>query len=210
MPPHRLIAVFDMIMEGAVAISGGKVESQAPEFDRVVELHQRKIYFLALDLTGNHHDAEDLAQEVFLKAYKGLKRFRGEAGLGTWLYRIALNTHIDRGRRKSVAIMKRQRSWDDEENPLPPLPDRNPERNPERSAEAGVIQRHIDQALNRLSPQQRTIFVLRHYQDLKLREIASLLSISEGTVKTTLFRAIRRLQQELSAYRPELGLESAS
>ncbi|MEE8587626.1 MAG: RNA polymerase sigma factor, partial [Acidobacteriota bacterium] len=65
-------------------------------------------------------------------------------------------------------------------------------------------------ALNCLSPRQRTIFVLRHYQDLKLREIASVLSISEGTVKTTLFRAIRRLQQKLAVYRPELGLESAS
>ena len=199
-----------MIMESALAISGGKVESQLPDFDRIVQLHQRKIYFLALDLTGNHHDAEDLAQEVFFKAYKGLKRFRGEAGLSTWLHRITVNTNIDRQRKRSEAVMKRQRSWDDEENPLPPLPDLNPDRNPEKSAEAGTIQRHIDQALNCLSPRQRTIFVLRHYQDLKLREIASVLSISEGTVKTTLFRAIRRLQQKLAVYRPELGLESTS
>ncbi len=199
-----------MIMESALAISGGKVESQSPDFDRVVQLHQRKIYFLALDLTGNHHDAEDLAQEVFFKAYKSLTRFRGEAGLGTWLYRITVNTNIDRQRKRSEAAMKRQRSWDDEDNPLPPLPDPNPDRNPEKSAEAGTIQRHIDQALNCLSPRQRTVFVLRHYQDLKLREIAALLSISEGTVKTTLFRAIRRLQQELAVYRPELGLEATS
>ncbi|MEE8583753.1 MAG: sigma-70 family RNA polymerase sigma factor, partial [Acidobacteriota bacterium] len=126
-------------MESALATSGGTVGRQSPDFDRVVQLHQRKIYFLALDLTGNHHDAEDLAQEVFFKAYKGLKRFRGEAGLSTWLHRITVNTNIDRQRKRSEAVMKRQRSWDDEENPLPPLPDLNPDRNPEKSAEAATI-----------------------------------------------------------------------
>lgn len=184
------------------------MESQAPDFDRVVQLHQRKIYFLSLDLTGNHHDAEDLAQEVFLKAYKGLKRFRGEAELGTWLYRITVNTHIDKMRKKSEAAMRNYDSWDDEQSVLhfKPPADSSLRGNPERKLRSAGIQEDIAQALKRLSPRQHSVFVLRHYQHLKLREIADVLSCSEGTVKTTLFRAIRRLRDELAAYRPELGM----
>jgi RNA polymerase sigma-70 factor (ECF subfamily) len=199
-----------MPAESVAPVVEGRAEGQALDFGEIVRLHQRRIFFLALDLTGNHHDAEDLAQEAFLKAYQGLKRFRGDAALGTWLYRITVNTYIDRCRTRSEAMAQTQRSWDDDQDSIPAPPDDNPMRNPERRTESMAIQRHIDLALERLSPQQRAIFVLRHYQELKLREIASVLDLSEGTVKKTLFRAVRRLQHELSCYRPELGLEERS
>ena len=76
--------------------------------------------------------------------------------------------------------------------------------------ESATIQRHIEQALQVLSPRERAVFVLRHYQQLKLREIASVLEVSEGTVKSVLFRALRRLRKALSFYRPELGLKEPS
>ncbi len=192
----------------ATAFLGETLQSESQDFAQIVELHKRKVYFLALDLTGNHHDAEDLAQESFMKAYRAIGRFRGDAEVSTWLYRITVNTHVDRLRLKSEAAMRNHESWDSEEAHLPVPPDARPEANPERKAASAVIQEHIERALGRLSPQQQTIFVLRHYQHLKIREIARLLQRSEGTVKTTLFRAIKRLQEELAFYRSELGLEN--
>lgn len=79
--------------------------------------------------------------------------------------------------------------------------------NPERSAESSVTQRHIEKALNNLSPRERSVFVLRHYNDMPLKEIAETLRISEGAVKSMLFRALKRLQKELAFYRQDLGME---
>ena len=198
-----------MVGEGST-LTGEKVEDGLLDFDRVIDLHQRRIYRLALDLTGNHHDAEDLAQQTFLKAYQGLNGFRGESRLGSWLHRIAVNTHIDCQRGLSEAARRTQRSWDDEDDFVSSAAERRPAGNPEKRAEAATIQRHIARALHGLSPRERAVFVLRHYQQLKLREIASVLDVSEGTVKSLLFRAIRRLREELSFYRPELGLKETS
>lgn len=194
-------------MEIVATTAGEELERQAPDFGRMVELHKRKLYRLALNLTGNHHDAEDLLQDAFLRAYKGLKRFRGEAQFGTWLYRITVNTHIDRQRSKLGMAMKRE---DNIEETFPVARTHRPTDDPEAQARSSRIQEHIQTALRRLSPQQRTVFVLRHYQELKLSEIAEVLGRSEGTVKTTLFRALQRLQQELAFYRPELGMKEIS
>lgn len=198
-----------MVGEGS-RVTGEKVEDGLLDFDRVIDLHQRRIYRLALDLTGNHHDAEDLAQQTFLKAYQGLNGFRGESRLGSWLHRIAVNTHIDCQRGLSEAARRTQQSWDDEDAFVSSAAERRPAGNPKKRAEAATIQRHIARALHGLSPRERAVFVLRHYQQLKLREIASVLDVSEGTVKSLLFRAIRRLREELSFYRPELGLKETS
>ncbi len=179
------------------------------DFDHAVDLHQRRIYRLGLGLTGNHHDAEDLTQQTFLKAYQSMNGFRGDANLGSWLHRIAVNTYIDRQRGAANAARRNQKSLDHDDHVSAPV-DRDPVRNPEKWAESTAIQRHIFRALRRLSSQERTVFVLRHYQQLKLREIASVLDMPVGTVKAALFRAVRRLREELSFYRPELGLKETS
>jgi RNA polymerase sigma-70 factor (ECF subfamily) len=186
------------------------VEDEPLDFDRVVDRHQRSIFRLALGLTGNHHDAEDLAQQTFLKAYQSLNGFRGEASLGSWLHRIAVNTHIDRQRGHSEAVRRTQRSLDDRDHEVSSAARLHAVDNPETRTESATIQRHIEQALQVLSPRERAVFVLRHYQQLKLREIASVLDVSEGTVKSVLFRALRRLRKALSFYRPELGLKEPS
>ena len=77
-------------------------------FREVVTLHQRDLYKWAFRLTGNHHDAEDLSQEVFIKVHAGLSKFRGEAGMKTWIYRIAVNTYLNKRRKKSLSFMKLQ------------------------------------------------------------------------------------------------------
>lgn len=176
-------------------------------FRELVERYKKKIYYLSLDLTGNHHDAEDLSQEVFIKAYRSLKNFRGDAKFNSWLYRITVNTCISQKRKKSVSAMTLQDDFEGESSSQN-FSQGGATHNPERLAEAGFMQQHIENALQQLTPRERSIFVLRHYNDLPLKEIAHILKISEGTVKSMLFRAIQRLQKELAFYREDFGLES--
>lgn len=173
--------------------------SQPLTFRALVQTHQQTVYYLALDLTGNHHDAEDLSQEVFIKAHRAMDRFRGDASYKTWLYRIAVNTYLNKKRKKALAFMK---LWGDVGEPELS----HPSHRPDEHAEASTIQRHIDQALEKLSPRERSAFVLRFYQDLPVREVAETLEVAEGTVKSLLYRATQKLQKELAFYRQELGL----
>lgn len=163
-------------------------------FQELVEKYKQKVYYMALDMTGNHHDAEDLSQEVFMKVYTSIKDFRGDAKLSSWMYRIAMNTCIDKTRRKRLKLVE----LDDKmhEKPAAGAP-------PDTAIEARSTQMQIDQALQKLPPRQRSIFVMRHYNELMLREIAEALGISEGTVKAQLFRAIKRLQKELKMLHPD-------
>jgi RNA polymerase sigma-70 factor (ECF subfamily) len=172
-------------------------------FRELIELYRKKIYYLSLDLTGNHHDAEDLSQEVFIKAYRSLKNFRGDAKFNSWLYRITVNTCISQRRKKSLAAMTLQEDFESESTPQF-FSESESSHNPERHAEASMMQQHINSALQQLTPRERSVFVLRHYNDLPLKEIAQILKITEGTVKSMLFRAIQRLQKELAFYRNEI------
>jgi RNA polymerase sigma-70 factor (ECF subfamily) len=162
-------------------------------FQELVEKYKQKVFYMALDMTGNHHDAEDLSQEVFMKVYTAIKDFRGEAKLSSWLYRIAMNTCIDKTRRKHLKLVDIDEKVYEQATPG---------KNPEQVLQDRSTQDQIEQALQKLPPRQRAIFVMRHYNELMLREIAETLGISEGTVKAQLFRAIQRLQKELGALRP--------
>lgn len=179
-------------------------------FRELVERHKKNVYYLALDLTGNHYDAEDLSQDVFIKAFQSIHTFRSEGKMSSWLYRITVNTNINQYRRKSFKARKLQESYDELSDSQNRYVDMNRVKNPEESAEAGIIQKHIDQALDRLTPKERSIFVLRHYNDLSLKEIAQIHKVKEGTIKSMLFRSIRKLQKELSFYRKELALENSN
>ena len=175
-------------------------------FRELVERSKIGTYRMAYDLTGNRHDAEDLSQEVYIRAYRSLPGFRGGSKWSTWLYRIMMNAFTDKWRRDSKMKVDSHETLDRIDSAIERMhPHRSQE--PHEAAEAGVIQEHIDRALRSLSPRERAVFVLRHYHDLKLREIAEVLQIADGSVKTYLFRAIRQLQKELSFYRPDLGLE---
>lgn len=172
-------------------------------FRELVERYQKTVYFLALDLCGRRQDAEDLSQEVFLKAYRFLPNFRGEARLSSWLYRITMNCFMDTRRKKQLPTLSLHSDAPGENHPPEPsLPD--PAADPSASARSDELQRHIRRALDRLSPRERSVFVLRHYQELPLKEIGEMLEIAEGTVKALLFRAIKRLQKELAIYRAEV------
>ena len=181
-------------------------------FKEFVEKYQQPLFRLAMDLTGEWDEAEDLSQEVFIKAYHALPGFRGTAKVISWLYRIMMNTYIDSYRRKASrnewGVTKRGDR--EQTSVLDTLATSDPHHNPVRQTTSRQIQEDINQALKALAPQQRSVFILRHYHDLSQKEIARIMGLSVGTVKSQLFRAIRRLQSELSFYRPELGLRGES
>lgn len=174
-------------------------------FREVVLNHQRDVYRWAFRLTGNHHDAEDLSQEVFIKVHAKMDTFRGEAGMKTWIYRIAVNTYLNKRRKKALAFMKLQ---DNFEHSLPAngmLDGRfhtGPE-STEAAAEAATLKGHVDQALQHLSKKEHLAFVLRHYNELSVKEVASAMEVAEGTVKSLLYRAMQKLRKHLQFIAPQ-------
>ncbi len=176
-------------------------------FREMVSQYQRDVYALAYDLCGNHHDAEDLSQEVFIKAFRAIGSFRADAKLSSWLYRIAMNAHIDTRRRKPVQLVSIEAHDESSERPasdqIAALA--AADARPDRTAGNARFQADVERALDALSTQERSVFVLRHYHDMKIGEISSSLSIAEGTVKSLLFRSMRKLRDRLSQYRDEVG-----
>lgn len=177
-------------------------------FRELVEYHKQNIYYLAFDLTGNHHDAEDLAQDVFVQMFRSLESYRGDGKLSSWLYRIAVNLSINKNRKKALSAMQLKDDFSRESNDGASFEGGRIQQNPEKSTDSKLAQSHIHRALQKLSERERAVFVLRHYKDLPLKEIAGTLKIADGTVKGLLFRAIRKLQRELAFYRQDLGLEA--
>ena len=144
-----------------------------------------------------------------MKVYRALKTFRRDAKISSWLHQITINASIDSLRRKSVRPAKPIGEFDqsiDQENPLA---SGSHNLDPVQSTESAQIQNHISQALKKVTPRERAIFVMCHYNGLKLSEVAEILNISIGTVKSLLFRAIRKLRKELSPYMSNASMEAA-
>jgi RNA polymerase sigma-70 factor (ECF subfamily) len=166
----------------------------ASAFQRLVEQHRSMVYRMAYQFAGNHYDAEDIAQEVFIKVYRSLDRFRRDSQLSSWLYRIVMNACIDHRRRQ--ASVGTRLGGGNVEDPLLDTPEDAP--GPEARAYAGELGQVLESEIGRLPAGQRVVFVMRHYQGLKLSEIAGALGLAEGTVKRQLHAAVHRLRQSLS------------
>ena len=173
-------------------------------FRELVETHKQRVFALAHDLTGNVQDAEDLSQEAFIKVYRSIGGFRGESKLSSWIYRIVVNLALNRRRKKAVSEMELRESFDGDDRHAPHFAEDDGD--PERATQAAFIRRDLRRALDKLPQQQRTIFVLRHDHDLPLQQISAVLKISEGTVKSQLFRALRKMQEHLAFYKADLGM----
>ncbi len=205
---------MELVMNTDIYLVKRAGSGEAAAFHQIVEQNKKKIFYLAYDLTGSIEDAEDLSQEVFLKAYRAIKTFKGDASLGSWLYRITLNAFLDRKRKLSFKMEKQQQPLEERvasESLLDgsnPGPGPNPgafdtaasHETPEKYAQNIQIQVHIDAALEKLTPRERAVFVMRHYREMPGKQVATLLRISEGTVKSLLFRAVKKLQVLLSDY----------
>lgn len=164
-------------------------------FQALVERHRSMVYRIAYQFAGNHHDAEDIAQEVFIKVYRSLDRFRQDAQLTSWMYRIAMNACIDYRRRHSPAASAP--FSEEAEQKMLNTPEESP--GPEDTTYAGQLGDVLEAQVSRLPPGQRIVFVMRHHQGLKLGEIAEALGLAEGTVKRQLHAAVHRLRHALRA-----------
>jgi RNA polymerase sigma-70 factor (ECF subfamily) len=189
------------------AIIEGMARGEERAFREFVERYKKKVFYLALDMAGNPVDAEDISQEVFLKVYRSFSTFRRGAKLGSWLYRVTYNAAIDHLRRKSAApepiadevLESRSREGGGLHQ--------SGANDPVATAQERELQARIARALEKVSPQEKAVFLLRHNEDLMLKDIAETLGLSTGSVKSYLFRAVRKLQKELREPAAVPGLE---
>ncbi|MEO7192472.1 MAG: RNA polymerase sigma factor [Vicinamibacterales bacterium] len=160
-------------------------------FRLLVERHSRSIYRIAFRITGRHEDAEDMVQETFVRAYRQLDRFEARSNFGTWLYRIGFNCAID------YARSRRNR-----ETPSDPLTiDQRAADSGQPSTDdmvyAGQIHARVEQALGRLTEQERTAFVMRHYHECPIDEISEALGVKTNAAKHAVFRAVKKMRVAL-------------
>jgi RNA polymerase sigma-70 factor (ECF subfamily) len=174
----------------------GRGDRQA--FKEIVRLHQQKVFLLAYSILKNREDALDVVQETFMRLYQKLDAYEKGRNFQAWLLQIAKNLSIDyyrkhRGRRREMEVDHRV-----EDLPLPAVDYRS---NPESSELGRILARNLD----RLAERQRLIFTMKHFNGLEYREIAQVLGISVGTVKSLHFKAVRNLKNWLS---PQLGMQT--
>ena len=186
----RLVNDRELILSS----QGGDLEA----FEQLVQRYDRHILSLAFSYARNSDDAKDIYQETLLRAYRAIKKFEMRSEFSTWLFRIATNVCISfksRQKRYAEVFMREsaQSNADDggfeREHPA--------QNTVEGDFMRGELRRQIETALAALSPMQRLVFTMKHYEGYKLREIASATDCAEGTVKKYLFEAVRRLQKEL-------------
>jgi RNA polymerase sigma-70 factor (ECF subfamily) len=173
------------------------------EFARLVDAYSGIIYRLAVKLVNNPQDAEDVLQEAFIKAYRGLAGFDGRSSLSTWLYRIATNEalmHLRRQKQAAVSLDEPQEIEDGLQEPVQVVDFCCM---PEEELMSAEARRHLDEAVDRLPANLRLVFLLRDIEGLSTQETAEILNLSETAVKTRLSRARLRLREELSSYYSE-------
>ena len=168
-------------------------------FRLLVERHSRKLFRLAIRLTGNRDDAEDIVQETFLRAYRSLNQFDERAVFTSWLYRIATNYALDLLRtRKTKPAVSLSAQAPDEADGTAWLPAADP--GPDRIAFSGQLQERIAVALDQLTPHERTAFTLRHFEGHTTEEIGEALKIGANAAKQVVFRAVQKMRAALQPF----------
>src|ERR1700735_2733538 len=173
-------------------------------FEALVRQYDQAVLRLALRLTGSEQDAQDIQQEAFLKAYRYLGNFRFECSFYTWIYRIVTNLCLDhlrrrKARREDQAVVID--SSGEEMDLMTTVSDDRAGANPGRELDRKYLGQRILMALDELTPRERMVFELKHYQGLRLRTIGEMLNTTEETAKNTLFRATKKLRTTLAALR---------
>jgi RNA polymerase sigma-70 factor, ECF subfamily len=169
----------------------------------LVERYSRYVYRLAYRLSGNAHDAEEIVQEAFLRAYQKLGKFEARSNFGTWVYRIAANYTIDRMRQKTKEEARREMPETREEqgleqDPLAAVTDARP--SPERLMQSAQLRERMQQALGELTQAERTAFVMRHWDGCGIEEISFVLKTNNSATKNTVFRAVQKLRRALEPF----------
>ncbi len=160
-------------------------------FNELVLKHRPAVYLTAVGMLGNADDADDIAQEVFIKAFKSIDTFRGDSAVYTWLYRITMNLCLNQIRRRKV------RTFFGLEQVSATLPHAKRADEDQEISELSVRAR---QAIAELPEKQRAVFILRHFRGLPHAEIARIMERDEGTIKANYFQAVRKLRAKLGPY----------
>ena len=206
-PGSALATVMSLANFDDVALVREAQAGNRAAFEELVHRYDRDVLRLALNLMKRTEDARDVYQEAFLKIYRNLHRFRFECSFYTWLYRIVTNVCLDHLRRRQArpedqapelhAAQQEDAGTDFFERQR----EQRPTLDPERHLLGEEIKKRLASAMERLSPRERIVFEMKHYQGLKLRAIGDALGTSEETVKNSLFRATRKLRNELGELR---------
>ncbi len=191
-----------MSREDEARLADRLIAGDPSAFRELVEAFKTRVYGLAYEMTRNHTDAEDISQITFMKIHKAAGMLKPGLGLRTWVYQVTHNSAVDHLRKKAfyprAATAPPSFSRDFHE-PADPAP------GPEKAAESACLRRRIDQVLAGFSAREREAFVLRHYHDLKIKEIAGAMGVSLGAAKCYLFRSIQKLQRGLDDAEPRPG-----
>ncbi|SRR5579871_17920 len=188
-------------MEDSDSVAVARVRSgDGDAYRLLVDRHSRSVFRLAYRMTGNEQDSEDVVQETFLRAYKQLHRWEARSSFSTWLYRIAANYSLDLVRRKKRhgEVTMNDAATEDTPEMAQVLPSSDP--GPDRLMFSGQVQERVASALNELSGQERTAFVLRHFEGQSIEEISSALGLSGNAAKHSIFRAVQKLRRALEPY----------
>jgi RNA polymerase sigma-70 factor (ECF subfamily) len=169
----------------------------AEEFDAIVRRHQRRVHRMLVMLLRDPEEADNLTQECFLRAYQNIASFRGECSLETWLLRIAANLVRDHARNRKVSFWRRLLGLGEESEETGAASFAAPEPSPEKTLLAREEVQAVWEAANQLSQQQRAVFMLRFVEEMELNEIATVLGLQVGSVKTHLFRALQTVRGKL-------------
>ena len=180
---------------------------QPGAFEELVRRHSGRVYRLALRMTGNAQDAEEITQETFLSAHQGLARFRGEAAVTSWLHRIAANFALMRLRHRRISGAAEdqltQSAGPNEDRAPPAYPISQPGAHTEQHVLDGELQRAIEQAVKRLPEEYRVVFLLRDVEELSYEEIAEATSSTVPAIKSRLHRARLALRQAIQDFYAE-------
>ncbi len=164
-------------------------------FRVVVERHSHSLFRLAYRMTGNEHDAEEVVQETFLRAYRRLNKFESRSSFSTWLYRIAVNCSLDFSR-------KRRQHDEHQLAPNPELPDPveslpASEPSADRLVMSAEVRRKVEATMNELTEKEKAAFVLRHYEGMSIEEVARAMGLRANAAKNNIFRAVQKLRRAL-------------
>jgi RNA polymerase sigma-70 factor (ECF subfamily) len=173
-------------------------------FEQLVRNYDQAVLRLALHLTGSEHEAQDIYQDAFLKAYKSVGNFRFECSFYTWIYRIVTNLCLDHLRKKQVRKEDAPVGVDaegEQYDRLEQVADARAGANPERDLMSRELGGRINRAMKNLTPRERMVFELKHFHGLKLRTVGEILNTTEETAKNTLFRATQKLRGALADMR---------
>ena len=186
-----------MRMEGDAATVAQARAGDRDAFRLLVERHSHALFRLAFRMTGNEHDAEEVVQEAFLRAYRSLHKFEERANFGTWVYRIGVNCSLDfmRARKRHVEGREGPEMTPDAADPLAALPATGA--SPERLALSTELRHRVARELAALSEMERTAFTLRHYEGRSIEEIGKILGLRTSATKNSIFRAVQKLRTAL-------------